>query len=128
MNQANNFEWIEKRIGSWFAILGIVVLPVPFVGLFSILNLVTFIIVGFSLSALGIIDSSMDSNQVYVLMSKISIVYMIVGILFIMLNLWVMYKQKSYGQVKKWLRLLCYVVVTIINMVYAFFITHTSFG
>lgn len=96
-------EFFERRIGSYFAILGAIWLPIPFVGIFTLLQLILFIALG-----LGGLKDQLLVSTVY----NFSIIFAIISLLLFIIGIYVLIKYKKYKSTGSWVRLLCYLFST----------------
>jgi hypothetical protein len=105
-----DLEWFERKIGTWLGVLSVIMLPVPFVGFFSLLQLLLFIIVGFVGANVFGMEGEMGINEVNDLVGEISFILILITITFALLNIWGMI---AWGNAKKplaWARLFLYAI------------------
>jgi hypothetical protein len=105
-------ERFEKWIGITYIILSLIVLPIPFIGFFSISQVITAIIVGYTLHLFFGLDIFNDPSLKYVFF----LIPCVISLFFIAVNISIMNDFAKFRSSGMWMRLIGYILVALINV------------
>ncbi len=100
-----NLEKFESRIGSIMAVLGVIWIPVPFVGIFTLLQFIVFL----SISFLKLNDPAQIVYQLSIFLIPLIFIFFVLGV-------YAMIKYNKYKSPGLWIRLVCYIFSIIFHI------------
>lgn len=99
-------------MGITYIILSLIILPIPFVGFFSIAQVIEAIILGYTLHLFFDLDIFNDPSLKYVFF----LIPCLISFFFMAVNISIMIDYAKFRSSGMWMRLIGYILVALINV------------